>query len=203
MKRPETAMQPNSRSQVIGAIVTEAVLKSRMDWNEYAECVVDHYHANVGIHDRAVSFHVATSADNSEKCRRLNTQTVRRVLLGEIRMTVDLEESLVAALPEAWGTELQTRLLERAGLLFARRPAPIGDVPGQLRCPADLLRSTAETVQALAPMFADNNSIGPEDSRHFGKALREINETMGVLVGLNRQITQAMEAGAAGGAGQA
>ncbi len=196
-------MQPNSRSQVIEATVTEAILKSRTKWNEYAAHVVDHYHDNVAVHDRAVSFHVASSADNAAECSRLNTQTVRRVLSGEIRMTVCLEESLVAALPEAWATELQTRLLERAGLLFARKPAPIGDVPGQLRCPADLLRSTAETVQALAPMFADNNSIGPEDARHFPKALREINETMGVLVGLARQIAQAMEAGTAGGAGQA
>lgn len=185
-------MNPISRSQLIEATVTEAVLKSRTQWNVYAARVVEHYHDNVAVTDRAHCFHVASTADNADQCQRLNTQTVRRLLSGEVRMTVDLEESLIAALPEEWAVMLMTRLLERSGLLFARKPAEQGDIAGQINGPCELMRSCAETIQSIIPMLEDNNGIGPEDAKHFPRALHEINETQGVLVTLTRQITQAM-----------
>jgi hypothetical protein len=187
-----TAKNPISRSQLIEATVTEAVLKSRMQWNVYAGRVVEHYHDNVAVPDRSVRFHVASCGDDAAECQRLNTQTVRRLLSGEVRMTVDVEESLIAALPEEWAVVLMTRLLERSGLLFARKPAEQGDVVGQINGPCELMRSCAETIQSIAPMLEDNNRIGPEDFKHFPRALHEINETQGVLVTLTRQITQAM-----------
>lgn len=185
-------MNQISRSQLIEATVTEAILKTRTQWNVYAARVVEHYHGSVSVHERAVSFHVASSADNMEQCQRNNTQNVRRVLSGEIRMTVDLEESLIAALPDEWAVMLMTRLLERSGLLFARKPAEQGDIAGQINGPCELMRSCAETIQSITPMLEDNNSIGPEDAHLFPRALHEINETQGVLVTLTRQITQAM-----------
>lgn len=181
-----------SRSQLIEATVTEAVLKSRTQWNVYAAAVVEHYHRHVPVIERAISFHVASSADNADQCQRLNTQTVRRLLSGEVRMTVDVEESLIAALPDDWSILLMTQLLERNGLLFARRPPAAGDVAGQINGPCELMRSCAETIQAILPMLADGRGIGPEDAQHFPRALREINETQGVLVTLAALITQAM-----------
>lgn len=180
-----------TRSQVIATLVTAAVLESRTQWNAYAGEVVLHYHDTVAVDDRDVEFHVATTADNHERATRLNTQTVRRILSGEIRMCVDIEESLINALPDPYRDHVLGELLARDGLLLARRPPARGDVAGQVAAPCDLLRSAAGAVERIAPMLA-NGSIGPEDRAHFAAALKGINDVMGVCITLNAQIVDAM-----------
>lgn len=180
------------RSQVIGAFVTDVVLTRRLTWNAYADAVVQHYHAHVALEDRIVDFRVATTAANHDQCTRLNTQTVRRLLGGEIRMCVDIEESLVAALPTADATQLMRKLLERQGLLLARQPAARGDLVGQLSAPCDLLRSAAAAVERIAPMLADGKGIGPEDAHLFGAARSALSAVQGVCATLDAQIANAM-----------
>lgn len=180
-----------TRSQLIGLMVTEAVLKARLNWNEYASAVVAHYCAAVPAEDRVVEFHVGTTAASAIRADRLNTQTVKRTLSGEIRMCVDLEESLVEALPEEWRNRLLRRLLERQGLLMARIPAKPDDRLGQIRSSCVLMRKAASAVERVAPMLEDN-VIDAADAAHFVPALEALNAMMGAGVTLSAQITRVM-----------
>ncbi|MEO6519745.1 MAG: hypothetical protein ABIO17_12260 [Pseudoxanthomonas sp.] len=181
-----------TRSQVIGAGIVEAVLQARLTWNQYAAGVVQHDHDLTAMEDRIVEFHVASTADNFDSCTRLNTQTIKRILLGEIRMCVDIEESLIAALPDAQRDRLLGQLLGRDGLLLARKPAAQGDYAGQMATPCDLMRSTAHAVEKIMPMLADGSGIGPEDAPLFSDAMHGINQVMGACITINAQIADAM-----------
>lgn len=182
------------RSQVIGAFVMQAVTASGMKWNVYAARVVEHYHAAVDVTDRGVSFHVATTADDFDNAQRLNTQTVKRVLTGEIRMHADLEESLVAALDPADRERLQTRLLARSGLLYARQPGE-GE-GGDLVGPCELMRRAADAVQRIAPMLCDMR-ITADDAPHFADAEEALGKVMGACVTVTTQIALARSGAAA------
>ncbi|MBB5885444.1 hypothetical protein DYQ93_11555 [Xanthomonas sp. LMG 8992] len=184
-----------TRSQLIGTGVFDAVLRARLQWNEYANAVVSHYHAHVAVDDRIVEFRIASTAAQHDHCQRLNTQTIKRMLAGEIRMPVDIEDALLAALPPEWREHLLTQLLDRAGLLLAHKPPCSDDLVGQVDTPCDLMRNAAEAVQRILPMLADGTGIGPEDQPHFAAALNAINAVQGVCVTLTAQIANALPPG--------
>lgn len=186
-----------TRSQVIGAMVFTAVLESRLVWNAYADAVVRHYHAHVAQADRIVNFHVAGTAADVARCEDLNTQTVKRLLSGEIRMAVDIEESLLGALPAAQRDRVLAALLARDGLILARQPSAPGDALAQQASACDLLRQTAGAVERIAPMLADGKGIGPEDAQHFADARVGLRRVMGVCVTLDAQIDLAAAGGRA------
>lgn len=179
-----------TRSELLAGLVTQAVLSTRMGWKAYTQGVVDHYHATVATLDRLVEFRVATTADNAEKASRHNTQIVRRFLSGEYRMLVDLEESLIAALPPAERDRVMSVLLERNGLLLARKPPADDGLAAQVAAPCELMRQAATAVERIAPMLA-NGRIGPEDDRYFVAALQALNAVMGVCITIITQIAQA------------
>lgn len=181
-----------TRSQLIGTLIFDAVMQARLKWNEYAGAVVEHYHDLTAVEDRIVDFHVASTAENFEQCTRLNTQTIKRILSGEIRMCVDIEESLIAALPDAQRDHMMAALLARDGLLLARRPPAVDDITGQMGTPCELMRSTAAAVEKIMPMLADGTGIGPEDAPHFTVALHGLNSVMGACITINAQIIDAM-----------
>lgn len=178
-----------TRSQHLAHLITGAVLAARLKWNEYAAAVVDHYHANVDATERVVEFHVATTADNHEKSSRLNTQTVRRLLSGEIRMPSDIEESLLAGLPRERVEPVLTELLGRQGLLLAHRPTDNQALSAQVTTPCELMRRAAEAVERIAPML-DDGRIGPEDAPHFSAALHAIHAVMGSCTTLTASIAR-------------
>lgn len=184
-----------TRSQLIGTVVHDAVLATRIKWNTYADAVVTHYHANTDVSEREVDFHVATTAGNAEQATRNNTQTVRRLLIGEIRMHVDIEESLIAALPTEWRERLHAALLARAGLIYAEAPLPV-NAPSHLNVPCELMRSTADAIQRIEPMLT-NLRIGPEDAAHFDAAEQGVNMVMGACLTTRAQIHAARVAYAA------
>ncbi|MGH8083894.1 MAG: hypothetical protein ACREPV_01280 [Lysobacter sp.] len=184
-------MAKPTRSQLIGHLVTQAVLDTRMKWGEYAAGVVAHYHATVDVTERVVSFHVVTSPDNHDELTRLNTQTVKRVLIGEIRMPADLEESLLAPFPLAVADRIDAALLARRGLLLARAPVNIG-AAGAVRASCELLRKTAGAVERIAPML-ENHQIGPEDAAHFADADAALDGVMGCVLSVKAQIRAAAD----------
>lgn len=182
-----------TRSQLLGHLVQQAVLDSRIKWGEYAAAVVEHYHAHVDVVDRVVSFHVVTSPENFDELTRLNTQTVRRLLIGEIRMPVDLEESLVAAFPQqAIRDRIHTRLLERQGLLLAHQPNT-DTLSGALASPVELMRKAATAIECVAPML-DDGQIDAKDAAHFRAALDALYSVNGCVASVIFQISKAMGA---------
>ncbi len=186
-----------TRAQHLGALIFDALAQSRTGWREYTAAVVDHYHDTVPRDERVVEFQVAATAERYEAVARNNTQTVRRYVAGERVLVADLEESLVAALPEPWRERVLAALLARSGLMYARTPPAVTDGVGQVRTSADLMRRAATAMDRLAPML-DDQRIGPEDRAHFPEALQAINGVMGACVTLNAQIAAAMQATAPG-----
>jgi hypothetical protein len=181
-----------TRSQLIAAHVFDAVTRHRIGWKAYADAVVCHYHAHTDVEDRVLEFHVATTAETVERAERYNTQTLRRMLSGENRLPADIEESLIAALPEEAAERLQSALLDRAGLLRVAKPAAGQGGDAQHLAPAcELMRRTAAAVEKIAPMLADDNRIGPEDLRHMDAAQRALEGVMGACLTVNAQIVAA------------
>lgn len=189
-------MEPRpTRSQVIGAMIFSAVLESRTHWNTYAEAVVQHYHAHVATTDRVVKFHVASTAADVPRCQDLNTQAVKRMLTGEYRMLVDMEESLLAALPDAQRDAVRTALLARDGLLLARQPAPAVEATLHAAPACELMRRTADVLERVSPMIANGNGIGPEDAVACVAARNDLRLLLGACITLDAQFEQAMMGG--------
>lgn len=186
-----------TRSQVLTAVITDAVLRSRLGWRGYAQAVVDHYLATTAVHDRVVSFRVATTADEYEEVAALNTQTVRRMVSGEKVVPLDISESLVEALPEPFRERTLAVLAERFGLMAARKP-PAPDVPGgQYIGPCRLMRDTAAVLEPLAVALEDNQ-LTPEDLPAMQEAQRRLSDLMGTCLQVETQLQMASEAMAKG-----
>lgn len=180
-----------TRSQVIGAIVTDALLHTRMKWREFTERVADHYQATTALADRIVTFHVPATAADYERCADLNTQTVRRMVSGEKQMPADLEESLLVALPPDYRERAYAALLDRAGLMLARKPAtgPGNAVIG----PCALMRHTADVLEPLGQALADN-VLDTGDAPLCVEALESVGQLMGACVQLEAQLRQVVDA---------
>jgi len=209
-----------TRSQIIGTIVSDAVLQSRMTWNAYADAVVQHYHATTDVADRLVEFRVATTADNADQATRNNTQTVKRMLIGEIRMHVDIEESLIGALPEAWRERLLTALLERQGLIYAKAPRPAEPTssklaPGEMMTvewrgqPVWILRRTEAmlaTLEEVEPQLADptsEKSVQPPYAKNRHRSIKpEYLVVIGICTHLGCSPTAKFAKGEASGIGK-
>lgn len=180
-----------TRSQLIGELVVAAINATRITWKAYVDAVVKHYHDHTDVPDRILQFHVASTADQVEDFARLNTQTIKRMLIGEHKLVADIEDALIAALPPEWRARLLTALLDRHGLLLAHKPPALDDAAGQITSACALMRKTAAAVQAIAPML-ENGRIDADDAPHFIPALEAVNKVMGACVTLNTQISTAI-----------
>lgn len=180
-----------TRSQMFGELVVSAINATRLTWNTYVDAVVAHYHAHTEVADRVLQFHIASTADQVEAAARLNTQTIKRMLIGEHKLVADIEDALIAALPEDWRCRLLTALLDRHGLLLARKPPAMDDAAGQITSACALMRKTASAVQAIAPIL-ENGTVDADDAPHLVPALDAVNKVMGACVTISTQLTTAI-----------
>lgn len=180
------------RSQVIFRFTTEAVRRTEFCLRKIASRVVEGYHQAVHVSERTVEFHVGTTVDSLCEAEKANAQLLGRMMKGDARLPVDLEEAWVAALPEPYREECARELVRRQGFLAARPP---NDSKGTgVTGVADLAREFAQTVEAVAPILADGR-VDAHDRRHIKKALKESNDLMAVLVTLQQQLTSALPEG--------
>ncbi|MDY6979371.1 MAG: hypothetical protein SV201_05780 [Pseudomonadota bacterium] len=172
-----------TRNQVIARLIDEHIRVSAVSWETYSQAVVDHYHTQVPDVRRGIKFHAGGDA---YKDMRANAQIIKRIVHDEVRMPVELEESLVEALPVEWNQRCKKELANRFGLLAARIPDPEHrtDVQGI----SGLLRESADVMDAIAPMLADG-VIDENDMPLAKRALQEINDLDAVLATLRKQIT--------------
>ncbi|MDR7193376.1 hypothetical protein [Luteimonas terrae] len=180
-----------TKSQLIGELVMAAINATTLTWNAYVDAVVTHYHDTTQVTDRILKFHVASTADEVEDFARLNTQTVKRMLIGDHKLVADIEDALIAALPEDWRCRLLTALLDRHGLLLARKPPAHADAAGQITTACALMRKAAGAVQAIAPIL-ENGTVDAADAPHLVPALDAVNKVMGACVTLSTQLTTAI-----------
>lgn len=173
------------RDAVIADHVAAAMRHTRLSMETYAQTVADLYHERTPLELRGVRFHEVGRADPYRDMRK-NAQIVRRYLAGELcRMPTELEEALVLALPDPFQAACLRELASRYGLLAAAMPGTVGDE--QVRQVADLMRSAAESIDALAPML-DDGLIDTDDADHAPAALDLLEQLQGRVVTLTALI---------------
>ncbi|TPG50688.1 hypothetical protein EAH75_04415 [Rhodanobacter glycinis] len=154
------------RSQIIAAHVALALSRCSMIERVYAQAVVDIYHERTPLHARTLEFH--SSRDPYDDARR-NGQIVKRLLDGRVRMPVDLEESLILALPQPYQQHLQAELAERLGLMAAELPS--ANPAGQQHQVGDLISDVGKALDRLSPML-DDGVLDERDAVYAEAALR-------------------------------
>jgi len=190
-----------TRAAAIWYHVDQYLRRTGAKEHDFADAVAELYQQRTPLHGRSVEFEPHAAGSNVYAVMRARGQLLFRMLKpdGPTRLPVELEEAVVLALPAPYREECLRELAERMGLLAAPLPAQQGDtLARQVKSPCELLRSTADAVEQLAPMLEDG-AIGPEDAPQFAPALAALSEVMGVCVTLNAQIAQAMHAGTPGG----
>ncbi|MCB1626497.1 MAG: hypothetical protein KDI48_02145 [Xanthomonadales bacterium] len=170
------------RSTTITRATLTALRSSGMTMGQFATDVVTHYHTTVALHERTFEF---STGGDPFKAARANSQILSRLMNGQVRMPVDIEESWVLSLPQPWRGELLSELAHRYGLLAA--PEPVTDGVGQQRAAGDLMRETGEALIAVAGLLEDG-VIDHRDQPRAHAALRELDDVIGSAVSLKATI---------------
>jgi hypothetical protein len=173
------------RANVIAHHIRVA-LQHGLTMRRYATDVAAHYFDAVPLHVRGLTF--AASADPYAN-ERHNAQLVTRFIDGPVRMPVECEESLIAALPQPYRGELLRELSERVGLLAV--PIPRDDGARAQTAAADVLRETGELITALASAMADGK-LSNASLPMVQRALREVRDVQATVAGVEHQLLQAM-----------
>lgn len=187
-----------NRSAVLVHHVRFALRNSSLKMSALAADIVDHYHRTVPLRSRTVHFHLGGDPYSDAEA---NEQIVARALFADsVRMPVDLEESVVLSLPEPFRSALQRDLAARLGLLAA--PLPRSDGARRDATTSDLLRETGELLTQLSTILADGR-VDAKDMPHVARALHEVLDVQGVLVGIEHQLREAQAQSRLGGNVQA
>lgn len=184
----------DTRTHVIHAHMLAALRHTALDQADFADDVARIYAARTPLHARNIEFHQHVRGTNPYDVKRANEQLLFRMLKpnGPVRMPVELEESVVLALPQPFRDECLAELAARYGLLAAALPTQ-ADAPAseQVKSPCELMRKAAAAVERIAPMLEDGH-IGPEDNAYFGDALGAINRVQACCLTLSAQIAEAI-----------
>lgn len=170
-----------TRSQAIVRHVQRALRETRVTLRSIADRMVDVYHARTALDERTVEFHTGTTADAYEAAARANAQLLKRMIDGQVRLPVDLEESLVLALPAEYQRSCLRDLADRYGLLAVERPST--DAVAQQTSIGVLMKETGELMVTLAPAFADGK-LDEADADVANRALPEVLDLQARLAAL-------------------
>lgn len=169
-----------SRPNTIWRHVHSYVRETTTSWYGFAANVAKIYFRAVPEAQRTVQFHTGTRGKDSYESARRDAQILRRMEEhGE--MPGDLEEALVAALPEDRQEALLQELARRYGLLAA--PIPTHTSEGTAVSLAEFVGKTGRAIEAVAPML-DDNKIDADDAHMAVDALDEIDAVMAALTTL-------------------
>lgn len=146
-------MTHEPRSRTIARHVDAALRATGQPLNALADRAVDLYHQRTALHERTLQFQAFACSADYESASRLNTQQVRRMLEGAVRLAADFEEAIVLALPEPHRDACLRDLAARYGLLAAAVPAAEG---GKAQDIAGLMADTGDLLTELAPAYADH-----------------------------------------------
>ncbi len=177
------------RSQVIFRYTNDVLRHTALCRRKLAARIADAYMERIAPGERIVEFHTGTTTDQLIAAEQANAQLVARFMQGLVKLPADLEEAWVSSLPEPYREECLRELVRRHGFLAAKPPSE-GKGAG-LAGIADLAREFAQTLEALAPIFADG-LIDANDRPHLKKALKETTDMMAALVSLQAQLTAAL-----------
>lgn len=172
-----------TRQGVIAHHINRAIRHGVSTERRIAADVAEHYLRTVPLHLQSVGFHATRDIVADE---RANTQILHRFIDGTVRMPVEVEESIIFALPQPFRTDLLRELCERVGLLAA--PIPGHDGARDDVSTAELMRETGEFLTAMAPVLKDGQ-IDAHDLPHARRALRELRDVQARCVSIETRLT--------------
>lgn len=179
------------RSKTLARYVEQALRHTRTTERSYAAEVVELYHARTALHERTVEFHMGTTAAQVDAAMRANTQLVRRMLDGTVRLPADLEEAMVLALPEPYREDCIADLAARLDRLAVRAPSPEG--AASLNTLGGWVRETGEALTKLGEMLHDGQ-IDQADAPLARTALKELGDVERMCLGLMAQLQGVLRA---------
>lgn len=178
-----------TRQGVIAHHIHRAIRHGVSTERRIAADVAEHYLRTVPLHAQHVGFHATRDIVADE---RANTQILHRFVDGTVRMPVEVEESIIFALPQPFRTDLLRELCERVGLLAA--PIPGHDGARDDVSTAELMRETGEFLTAMAPVLKDG-AIDAHDLPHARRALRELRDVQARCVSIEARLAALLAGG--------
>lgn len=179
-----------TRNQVIERKVVQYLRATGFSWPTFGQNVIEHYTRHVPAHQRhvPVSDHVdpATRMEN-------NGQTVERYVRQSVKhgIPVELEDSIIAALPEPYRRELMVELCARWGVLPA--VIPNGSLTTvDLVAVGAFMKDAGEVIAPLTQALADAK-FSAEDIPALEQASRELQQHMAGGASLHHRLDQVLE----------
>lgn len=167
---------PETRSQTIVRHLEAYQKQTGKSWPSVAQMVVEQFARQVPPQHRAIEFHDTAASDDPYEAMRANAQILRRIREGEVRFPADLEEAVVAALPDPCRQNLLDDLAAHYGLLAVKAPTFTETEDG--RNLAHFWKEAGEAAEAVLAMLEDNGRIGPEDRDKAGIAVAELDDVI-------------------------
>lgn len=167
----------DTRAQVIFDHTEKLIFKTPLTFEAFATGVVELYHQSVAPGDRGITFHANGDA---YKDQRANAQMIRRFMVGEARLPVELEEAWVLSFPDGWRDRLLSVLARRMGFMAV----PVFEDNGMVQMMITIGRWSVEFGEALQAV----SEIGSPDQAV--KALQEVDDVLSFGVAMRSAITQ-------------
>jgi len=156
-----------TRNETIERIVTDYIRVTSVSWDTYSQSVLEHYHECVLSMKRSVKFHVGGDVF---KDGRANAQLVGRLLRGDVRMPVEIEESLIEALPDEWRKNLKSVLATRMGLLAS--PIPGDKTSVEFRHIGQMAKEFGDLLSVVSEAYEDD-TFDNNDAHLADRILKE------------------------------
>lgn len=171
----------NRREAVLHRYLTRWENETSSSWPTIATVVRETYHALVPAGERVVSF--SDHADAATRMR-LDAQILRRLFDKAEGCPMDIEESVVMALPDRYRQdcieELNARIGQRCSPMREEQTAAFEGM-------ADTATEFGQLVQALAPALADSQ-FTPADLPYAPAIKNKANRVISILNGLIAEV---------------
>lgn len=170
------------RTRTIFRVVEEYLGSTNDSFQTFSMHVVEDYEANVSPKHIEFSQH-----QDTYKRIELNAQKIKRFMsedAGSPRFPAELEESMVAALPDDYRVPLLSKLAARYDLIATPVPSEKGNHSTDF---ARLLDKVGTTVQAMSPILADGK-VCKNDLPHIDQAQEQLTELLAAAYGWIEQL---------------
>jgi len=183
----KTSFQQETRDRTIERHVTAYLRETGVSEQSYVARVVELYQSRTPQAFRSHAFHVGGDAYRDVEA---NTQLVHRMLHGSVRLSAEIEESLILALPPDRERKLWIDLAARVGRLSIAEPAA-GPTDLYTDC-AQLLGDAGEVLKQYRGLLADGRISTDDTPDSLKLALERLRQLAATVHTLQREITDTL-----------
>ncbi|MGZ3767245.1 MAG: hypothetical protein ACXVA2_21460 [Mucilaginibacter sp.] len=177
--RPQSQIKMATKSQVFDRHLQRYLHETSMTLATFATTVREHYQSNYASHDQVIEW--SHHPDVSER-PKLDGEKLKNWLSGVVvkkQVSVDLDDSFIAAFPPERRFRLQMELAGRQGMMVI--PMPFASPSEGAAHLGRIAKETGEALIALSPLF-DDGHINGRDKDKAPAAISEINEAIAALL---------------------